>query len=245
MLPEPRAEPGHGQEGHGHHGLRQPQGGGHAARAGLQVALGAGGQPQGAMHGEDHHEEHAAQQAIGVQQREQVAVEEPRGVQGQALEDVGEGHAQQQRGQEGAHHQAGIPGGAPAGAVDLAAELEGHAAQDQREEQQHQRRVEAREHDGVGPGEGREGHAARGDEPHLVAVPEGAHGVHEDALVGLAFREEGEQRAQAQVEAVEHEVHGPGHAPDHEPDGFQHGRLPHFAAAVAASGPLRANVNSR
>ena len=54
-------------------------------------------------------------------------------------------------------------------------------AEDQREQQQHEGDVEAGEDGGVGLGEGGEQRPAEGDQPDLVAVPDRADGVDEDA----------------------------------------------------------------
>ena len=74
------------------------------------------------------------------------------------------------------------------GLADLAAVLEGHAPDDEGQEDQHEGQVQGREHGGV-PGRERREHAGAGhDQPHLVAVPERADAVdgHPPLEVGLA-----------------------------------------------------------
>ena len=69
------------------------------------------------------------------------------------------------------------------------AELERHGAQDEAEQHQHDRQVEAAEGDGVDEREGGEEGAAAGEQPDLVAVPDRADGgAHDAALVLAAWR---------------------------------------------------------
>ena len=59
-------------------------------------------------------------------------------------------------------------------AVDLAAPLEGHPADDQRDQDKQQRQVAGREPGGVPAREGGEDRGAADDQPDLVAVPDRA-----------------------------------------------------------------------
>ena len=74
------------------------------------------------------------------------------------------------------------------GLVDLAPVLEGHAPDDEGQEDQHEGQVQGREHGGVPDGERREHGRPGHDEPDLVAVPERADAVDGDPAleVGLA-----------------------------------------------------------
>ena len=79
-----------------------------------------------------------------------------------------------------------------------------------REQDCQQRQVEAGEHGRVPAGEGREHRAARGDQPHLVAVPDRPDGVEHGAAVVSAARRarpagQRHQHADAEVEALEDE----------------------------------------
>ena len=60
---------------------------------------------------EEQHEEHAAEQAVGVEQGEQVALEERlRRRSGMPAKMLAKATPEQQRRHEGADHQAGVPG---------------------------------------------------------------------------------------------------------------------------------------
>ncbi len=93
----------------------------------------------------------------------------------------------------------------PAHAPRLGAELEGHAAQDEPAQHDDDGQVEGPEQHRVGGREDAEQRRPRDDQPCLVAVPHGRHRVHHGAAVPLGWGEE-EQHADAEVEAVEHDV---------------------------------------
>ena len=106
----------------------------------------------------------------------------------------------------------------PARVVPLAPVLERDAADDQRDEDQQQRQVEGAEHGRVPGGERGERGPARGEQPDLVAVPDGADRVDHDPAVGVvAAAEERQQDADAEVEALEDEVARPQHGDGDEP----------------------------
>jgi len=256
-----RGPEGKDQEEHDDRGHDGPDFAGQGHGPGLHVAGGLVRQPQGAVMHEQQHEENAAGQAVRVQQRKQITVEDAVLIQGQALEDVGEGDTEQQRRQEAAQEVAGIPNLAPARAFHLGAELEGHAPDDQGEQEQHKRGVKPGKHDGVGPREGGEGHAAGRDEPHFVAVPKRAHGVVHDAFFRIAFGEKRHDGADTEVETVQEEIHRPEHSPENEPNcteihglsplsppagraGFRHARI-RVRKHRAYAGSLRAYLASR
>ena len=114
-----------------------------------------------------------------------------------------ERHALGEGGDERAAEEGDVPEElAPPGAP---AELEGDAAEDEREQHGDDRRVERRHHHGVGEREDREEPAAAEDQPGLVAVPDRRDGVHREILVRLAL-DQREEDADPEVEAVEHHV---------------------------------------
>ena len=84
---------------------------------------------------------------------------------------------------------------------------------------QQQRQVEAGEQGGVPLGEGGEHRAAGGDQPDLVAVPDRADGVDQDAALAVVAAEHGQQHADAEVEALQDEVADEQHGDEQEPDG--------------------------
>ncbi len=72
---------------------------------------------------------------------------------------------------------------APGPARALRAELDGDGAQDEHQQHQHHRQVEAAEQRRVDDGESGEQGPAREDQPHLVAVPDRADAVEQDVAV--------------------------------------------------------------
>ena len=121
--------------------------GGHAGGTRLQVTFSLQGEVVGAVH--DHHRDadNAAEQSERVEQREERAfiVDTHRGVdpEGHALQQVAESDAADDRRDGRAEEEERIPEGAPLGAVNLAAVVEGHRAEDQHEQHDEQRPVEA------------------------------------------------------------------------------------------------------
>ena len=103
------------QEQRRHHQERRPQSAGHGRGPLVQVAFGFDRQPQGAVHQKEQEEEHAPGQAVRVDQGEQAPLIDAALVDGHAPEDIGEGHPQQQGGQEAAQGQTGIPEASPPG----------------------------------------------------------------------------------------------------------------------------------
>jgi hypothetical protein len=197
----------------------------------LHHAGGLHRQPQAAVHGEQQDEEDPPGEAVRVEQRQDAALHYPLAVQRQAHEDVGERDAKEQGGQEAAGDDAPVPDPAPGCALDKAAELHGNPADDEAEEQQHERGVQGAEHDRVGPWKGGEGHPARGDQPDLVAVPERPHGRDHRSPLLLVAGQEGHHGAQAQVEPARDEVGRPKDSPEQKPDCLEH-RTPSLGSAV-------------
>ena len=87
----------------------------------------------------------------------------------------------------------------------MTAQFEGDAAQDERDEHQEEREVERAEHRRVKVREGREARAARRDHPHFVAVPYGQDRAQRDAALLVGLADEGQQHADAVVEALKEE----------------------------------------
>ncbi len=92
------------------------------------------------------------------------------------------------------------------GSRGVAAQLDADGAQDQQPEHDHQRQIEAAEGRGVEQGEGEEERASGGQQPDLVAVPEGADGTHGLLAFLFAAGDEEIDDADADVEAVEDDV---------------------------------------
>jgi hypothetical protein len=133
---------------------------------------------------------------------------------------VAQRHAQKQAGQEAAGGKSDVPHLPPPAHRLFAAEFDGHRAENQRHQQQHQREIKTGEHRRIDVRERGEQRAAAGDQPDFVAVPDRADGVEQRAAFRVILREQ-MQRADAEVEAVEHGVAGEQHADEDEPDGVQ------------------------
>jgi hypothetical protein len=174
---------------------------------------------------EDGNERHPAQQRERVEQVEEPTVVLDIAVgrldQGHPAHDVGERHAPQKRGQERTEHDGHIPVAPPAAVRALAAVLEGDPAQDQRDEDQEQRQVEAAEQRGVPLREGGERRTAGHEHPDLVAVPDRAQRGDDSASLGLVLAHDRQQHADAEVEPLEDEVADPEDGDEDEPDSRQ------------------------
>jgi hypothetical protein len=95
-----------------------------------------------------------------------------------------------------------------------------------RQQHDQQRQVGGREKARVPGREGGEHGSAGDDEPDLVAVPDRPDGVDHDAALGVVAREDGQQHADAEVEAFEEEVAEPEEGDDGEPDRGEGHRVP-------------------
>src|SRR5699024_1663966 len=106
----------------------------------------------------------------------------------------------------GAGDDPGITPGAPLRGVDLRAPLQAHDAHDQPQEDKEQWQVEAAKHVRIPGRERREERTTRGDEPDLVAVPDGPDGADHGATAGLVAAQEGQEQPHPEAEALQHEV---------------------------------------
>ena len=97
------------------------------------------------------------------------------------------------------------------------AELEGDAAEDQRQQHDDDRQVERRHDHRIGEREGDQQPAAAEHEPGLVAVPERRDRVHHLVAVVLVLGER-KQDADAEIEAVEDDVERDRGADERGPD---------------------------
>ena len=163
-------------------------------------------QPGGAVHDQHRDRNQAGEQGIRVEQPEERAVVEDLHVvldaKRHALQHVAHRHAEDQCGYEAAYEQGPVPSAAPCRFLALAAELEGHRPQDQRDEDREHRQVETRERHRVELRPRREDRAAAEDQPHLVAFPDRADGVDDDTALDVAACHERQQRSGAQIETI-------------------------------------------
>ena len=152
------------------------------------------------------HRQQAGDQAEGGEQAQQIALVEGAQIaiqaEGRAQQDVADRDAEHQGRNEAAGEQRPVPEGPPLGRRTLGAILERHGPQDQGRQDQEHGQVEAGEADGVDEGPGGEDGAAAQDEPHLVALPGRADGVDHHTALFICLGDEGQERADAQVETV-------------------------------------------
>jgi hypothetical protein len=170
------------------------------------------------VQGEQRECREAAEQRVGLDEVEEVA--RPRGVgrDRHAVKKVGEGHAPKQGRQRGAPEDGAIPPGPPRRVVLLPTEFKRHSSKNKRGEHKKERKVEATEDRGVPQGEGGERGPARGDQPDLIAIPDGSDGVDHHAAVHVVSAEERQQDSDAEVEALQEEVSQPEHGDQNEPE---------------------------
>ena len=144
-----------------------------------------------------------------------------------APDDIRQADAPEQGGGIRPAGDAPVPPLPPQRGVPLAPVVQPHAAQDQRDEDEREGEVVAGEKRGVPLWEGREGGATRGEHPDLVAVPDRADGVDEDAptpvrlLRGAPLAKDRQEHADAEVEAFEGEIADPQDGDEGEPDDLQ------------------------
>ncbi len=186
-----------------------------------------------AVEGEEQHHGNPGQERVHVEQVPERAGEVAARVDRHAVEQVRKRDSPDQRRAEAADRVAPEPDRPPARALALRAPLEREHADDQEEEEQQQGDVEAREHRRVPGREGRERRAARDHEPDLVAVPDRADRAEHVAALALVPRQERQQHADAEVEALEQEVPAPEDADQHEPEVLQ---VHQYATAGGDSG---------
>ena len=179
------------------------------ARALGEITRGAQGEEVGAVDEEQAQRHEAAEERVWVQQVPELCRHVVGRVHRYAMDDVGPADAPQQRGATAADRRRPLPAGAPTRVIALAPELERDAARDQAQEDQQQREVKPREQARVPAGEGSERCPASGYEPDLVAIPDRPDRVDERALLGLIAADDTQQRADAEVEALEDEVANP------------------------------------
>ena len=110
---------------------------------------------------------------------------------------------------------------------------------DQAEQYEHDRKIEAGECSGIGKRERREERTASGKEPHFVAVPHRADTTAQDRLLFLGLTKDGIEHADTKIETIEHEIHRDQNRDKKEPKSLKnrdiHDYSPSFFAAGAVS----------
>ncbi len=132
----------------------------------------------------------------------------------EALDEGAEHHPLGKRRQRRAIAEAVIPRGAVLGV--LVAELEGDAAEDERQQHHQNGEIDRRDDDREGERKRRQQRQAAEHEPSLVAVPDRRDRVHRDAARG-AIRRKAVEDADAEIEAVEQDIEEDGEPEDDRP----------------------------
>lgn len=142
------------------------------------------------------------------------------GVERDAADDVAQGRAEEDDEEKASEPEKAIEEAAPYRAIEVGAEFDADAAQDEQPEDDVQRQVESAEGRRVEQGKGEVEGAASGDEPDLVAVPDGADGAQDGEALLIGLGDEQVEGTRAEVESIEDDV-GDDHSRDErKPDGF-------------------------
>ena len=184
----------------------------------------------------DQHQGDPGEHRVGLKYLPERAGVVLAGVDRQPVQQVAQSDADHERGEQAAHGQRDVPGAAPVGRVALAPVLEGHAADDERYQQQDHRQVQAREHGRVPAGESGEHGGAGHDQPDLIAVPQRSDRVDDGPAADVVPADDAVQHADAEVEALEEEEAGPQHGDDDEPERDQ---VAHRDLSTGRPGPGR------
>ena len=158
-----------------------------------------------AVEQEDEEEGEAADDRVGRQEIEEAAHVDHLLVDGQAGDEVRDGDTPEEGRHDAAEADGAVPEALPAAALLAAAQVKGHAAQNERDEHEEEREVEGGEHRGVDVREGCEERAARRDHPDFIAVPDRRDRAQDLAALLLIGGQERQQAADAVVEALEEE----------------------------------------
>ena len=226
------------------HGEHHVEDEGELAAALLHRSLGAPGQERGPVTEQRDEREHPGEHGVPVENPDRFARQERREErqlepslppEGHAADQVAERGAEQHReepARAGEHH---VPEVAPQRLGDVAAELDRHRAQHQAPDDQEDREVESGEPGREGARKGDEQHAARGQQPHFVGVPERPDRGEHRAPLRVVARDGEVKRPGAEVVAVEHDVEREHHGEDRVPQ-LSHASLPRAVRARSRAG---------
>ena len=176
------------------------------------------------MHGKegDHHQ--SEQEGIGVEQSQKCSGIIPVDIQGNTTGEIAHGHADQQRGKQAADTKSNIPRLTPDPPRLLASEFNGHCAEDQGHEQQHEGIVKTGEDRGVRSWKcGKEG-TSSGHQPDLISIPDRSDGVEKHPAILILFDEEMKD-SHAKIKSVKDGISREEYADEEEPDGIKIGKL--------------------
>ncbi len=175
------------------------------------------------MHGDHADGQQPGQQREGIEQTSKIAfINQPHAAgietEGRSLDHIADGHTEDQRRHEARDHHQQVEDRTPGAVLHLAAIDDGDRADHQACQCDYHRRIEAGEGRGIDHGPGREDRAGTQDQPDLVALPDRADGIDDDAPLAILARHEGQQDQAAKVEAVGQRKADQQHAQQHPPD---------------------------
>ena len=176
------------------------------------------------MQQKDRHHRQPADQAVRIQQREQVARVHHVLIDRHSLRKIGKGRAEQQGRQERSDRDHPVEGPPPARAGVLGSVLECDASHDQPHQQQEKCQVEAAEHGRIPMRKRRKRGPARGQQPHFIAVPGGPDGVDDGTAFFVLLAQERQQHTDAEIESLEEIEADPQDRDQDEPDDSKRSR---------------------
>src|SRR5690348_15901327 len=184
----------------------------------MKLAIGLDQQIDPTLDGEHGDRRQSDEQRERREKRDQARGHVPVGIDRQALKDVAERQAKQQREPDLRNGEDAIPGRSPVRPFLLGAELERYGAQDQHEQDERECEVEPGEQRGVDEREHREQHAPADHEPDLVAVPDRADAVEEGPPLVVGPGQGDQKDPDAHVEPIEDQVARDDEDEEEEPD---------------------------
>ena len=185
-------------------------------------------QKRDAVEQEDEQERQPTEQRVGAQKIPERSLIDHVVVNRDACEQIRDGDAPEQGRKRAADGDGPVEAMAPEAVVVLAAQFKTRTAQNQREQHEEEREVERGKHRRIGVRERREQRTARRDHPDFVAVPDRRDRAQDFAALLLIGGEEGQDAADAVVEALEEEEAREEYRDEDEPENVEihHAFLP-------------------
>ena len=180
------------------------------------------------MHGERRDTEDPSEKREPVEQHGEGSPELALLVERDTAENVPERDTEEQREQRARHREHHVPPVLPQRVVDLVAELDAEAAEEQQPQHEHQREIETAEARRVQGGKGGHHRPADAEEPHFVAVPHRPDRIDQPRPFVAVPPEPQVNRPQAEIEAVEDGVSGQHERQEDKPGVVEAHRGPSF-----------------
>src|SRR6185437_308525 len=141
---------------------------------------------------------------VGPEREEKIAVF----VQRYAANHVAQSSAVEDRKQNAGESEAAIKEAAPDSTLQMHAQLNPNAAQNEEPQNDHQRKIEAAETGSVKQWKGEVQSSAAGDQPDFIAVPYRANGAKHGLPLLISSGDEQMQDTGAEIKAVENDIRG-------------------------------------